>query len=145
MKHLLITRILITCLAFVVALQIALITGGHFQLSGDLAAAQTALELREPKTGDWVFLVLIAPYLASLVGAWFGPKQARAWLMFSIMASLLFVEEGLTHPVEGLLNSMLSMLEGALLVSVWSSAGSSAGDSRQQAATRSSVDLKVTA
>ncbi len=145
MKHLLITRILIASLAFVIALQIALITGGHFQLGGDLAAAQAALAQREPRAGDWALLALIVPYLASLIGAWFGRKQARGWLTLSIMASLLFMNVNLAHPVEGLLNSLMSMLEGALLVALWCPPRSAAAEDHPRADTGSRASSTVMA
>lgn len=121
MKHLHFTRIIIASLAFAVGLYITLSGGGYFQMDGDFGAAQAALGGEEMSARDWTLVALVVPYVASIVGAWFGWPKARGWLTFCILASLLCMDKSVSHPVEALLETVFSLLEGALLVMLWTS------------------------
>lgn len=85
-----------------------------------MAAARAINAEKDLGALDWSFIFLLMTYVAGLVGAWRGRRWAVRWLTFSVLGMLLCsIDESVKHPIEGLLDSVLTLLDGALLASLW--------------------------
>ena len=58
-------------------------------------------------------------YFVSLVGAWRGRNWARGWFTFSVAAFLLYLDIQVLHAVESLLTEAWNILNGMLIMALW--------------------------
>lgn len=118
--HRTLVRILLACFIVDGLLFLVLALGGNFELDGALGEAQALLDNREIGTGElaWTLFVLVS-LLAGAVGLWFEKGWGRTTYTIAILMALLFIDPVVMHPIESLMDTTLTLMNGALLAVIW--------------------------
>lgn len=118
-SNLTIHRALIVALCCILGLDLVLDLNGSFALQGAFAEADALAKHEGFRISDGLFLAFLIPYLAALVGAWRGKSWAARWLVVGAIGMAACLDAALLHPVEMMLDTVWSMLEGALVAALW--------------------------
>lgn len=119
MDRLTFQRALIVAFACLIALDVAFDVAGLYTLTGEMAAAKTATEVKELGPGQWFLFAVLVVNLVALGGAWWDKKWARITMLLCTVPFVLYLTPTVEHPLESMLSYLTDAVEGAIFAVLW--------------------------